>query len=325
MGKYDDVMYRYLTDNNRFADLFNAVLFGGEKVLRGELLESCSERYVDTVYDSSGEYVVTSSGFRDIKKRLRTGEGFVVVAVENQNDIDYTMPWRIMDYDRMEYGRQLEALRKARRADRKEKGLAPSSWAERPGRQDLLHPVYTICFYHGTEPWDGPRSLKDMMDFSGEAQIWKQCFQDYGMHLFCAGNCDELKDFKTELRRLLEVLPLRKDKQRLSELWSREEFAHLDRDTMEAMAVLTDSTEILNKMERYREEGGYNMCLAVEEMRRDWKAEGKAEGNAEGKASQMISIIDSMMEKMQCSLEAACELAGKTLGEYYKAQSLLNR
>ena len=30
------------------------------------------------------------------------------------------------------------------------------------------------------------------------------------------------------------------------------------------MAIMTDSTKILEKLEEYEEEGGYNMCLAVD-------------------------------------------------------------
>lgn len=101
MGKYDDAMYAYLSDNDRFADLFNAVLFDGEKVLRGDMLEPDSERYADVVLQEGLErpdarLPLAESSFRDIKKRLKTGEGFVVTAIENQNDIDYAMPWRVM-------------------------------------------------------------------------------------------------------------------------------------------------------------------------------------------------------------------------------------
>ncbi|MCM1536536.1 MAG: hypothetical protein NC126_11510, partial [Clostridium sp.] len=32
MGKNDDAMYRYLSDNDRFADLFNAVFFDGRQI-----------------------------------------------------------------------------------------------------------------------------------------------------------------------------------------------------------------------------------------------------------------------------------------------------
>lgn len=39
MGKYDDAMYDYFADNERFADLFNAVFFDSKPVLKGEQLE----------------------------------------------------------------------------------------------------------------------------------------------------------------------------------------------------------------------------------------------------------------------------------------------
>lgn len=35
-------------------------------------------------------------------------------------------------------------------------------------KKDQIAPVYTICLYHGIEEWDGPRCLKDMMDFDRE-------------------------------------------------------------------------------------------------------------------------------------------------------------
>lgn len=278
MGKYDDALYRYLSDNDRFADLFNAVFFDGKEILRGELLQADSERYVTMIPQSeTGEIRRNKSGFRDIKKRANTGESFVMTAIENQNDIDYAMPWRIMQYDQMEYGRQIQELQRRRRMADKARGLPVSRWKDRLERGDKLHPVYTICFYHGTDVWDGLRSLRDMMDFNQDIHAWQSCFHDYGMTLFCAGEPNNLTCFRTELKQLLEVLSLRKDKKKLSTLWSQEEFACLDRETAETMAVLTDSTEILEKLEDFRNEGGYNMCQAVDEMRSDWKAEGKAE------------------------------------------------
>lgn len=43
------------------------------------------------------------------------------------------------------------------------------------------------------------------------------------------------------------------------------------------MAVMRNSVEILKRLET-NEEGECNRCLAVEEMRRDWKTKGKVEG-----------------------------------------------
>ena len=92
MGKYDDAMYRYLSDNDRFADLFNAVLFDGRAVVRGELLEDASERRVEVAPNTvlqagSGERPRYEKSVRDICKRMRTGECFVVTAIENQSAI----------------------------------------------------------------------------------------------------------------------------------------------------------------------------------------------------------------------------------------------
>ena len=283
MGKYDDALYLYLSDNGRFADLFNVVLFQGEQVLRADMLEPDSERYVDDRIIASKEQKrkqlpVMTSSFRDIKKRLKTGESFVVTAIENQQDVDYSMPWRIMKYDCLEYGRQIKEIQRIKKAAGKARGMSAGRWTERLEKEDLLHPVYTICFYHGTEVWDGPRSLKDMMRYGDKTGVWQKCFLDYGMRLFCANTPEGLEDFQTELRQLLMVLPLREDKSALSALWSREEFSHLERDTVETLAIMTDSTKILSRLTEYEEDGGYNMCLAMRELEHDWKEEGREEG-----------------------------------------------
>ena len=322
MGKYDDAMYRYLSDNDRFADLFNAVLFEGKVVVQGEMLEDASERCVEVISDTVSQ-AGTGEGrpryeksVRDIRKRMRTGECFIVTAIENQAAIDYAMPWRIMRYDQMEYGRQIRDIISRRETALGKQGSA-GNWMKRLQQEDRLCPVYTICFYHGTEPWDGPRSLRDMMRFGKEAEGWRNLFHDYGMTLFCAGERNDLSRFGTDLKLLLEVLRLRQDKEGLLKLWSREPFSHLDLETAETMAVMTDSVDILKKL-AITEEGGCNMCLAVEEMKRDWKAEGRAEGKAEGEAKGIIEIgiefglsekdiLSRLQNKLDVSLQAAQE------------------
>ncbi len=328
MGKYDDAMYRYLSDNERFADLFNAVLFDGRPVVRGELLEDASERCVDVFSDAvfqakAVEQLRYERSIRDIRKRMRTGESFIITAVENQNAIDYAMPWRIMRYDQMEYGRQIRDIISRRRAAMEMQGRSAGNWIKRLRQEDKLSPVYTICFYHGTEPWNGPRSLKDMMRFGKDADDWQDLFHDYGMTLFCAGEKHDLTCFGTDLKLLLAVLQLRQDKDGLIRLWSGEAFSHLTPETAETMAVMTDSVDILKKTDIFTK-GECNMCLAVEEMRRDWKeegraegkAEGMAEGKAEGKAEGIIEMgmeyglsEDAILEKLQNKLSIPLQTA----------------
>ena len=60
------------------------------------------------------------------------------------------------------------------------------------------------------------------------------------------------------------------------------------------------------------------MCLAVEEMKRDWKAEGRAEGKAEGEAKGIVEIgiefglsekdiLSRLQNKLNVSLQVAQE------------------
>ena len=311
MGKYDDAMYRYLSDNDRFADLFNAMLFDGRAVVQGELLEDASERCVDAISEAvsagGGGRPRYEKSIRDIRKRMRTGECLIVTAIENQSAIDYAMPWRIMRYDQMEYGRQIQDIISRRRNAIEKKGRSAGNWTKRLQQEDRLCPVYTICFYHGTEPWDGPRSLRDMMHFGKRTEYWQDVFHDYGMTLFCVGEQKDLSRFSTDLKLLLEVLQLRQDKDGLLRLWSEEPFSHLDLETAETMAVMTDSVDILKKLE-ITEEGECNMCLAVEEMRRDWKAEGEAKGIVEIGIEFGLSendILTRLQNKLNVSLQAA--------------------
>ncbi len=196
MGKYDDAMYRYLADNDRFADLFNAVFFDG-----------------------------------------RTG------------------------------------------------------------------------------------SLRDMMRFGQGTDGWQELFHDYGMTLFCAGERSDLSRFGTDLRLLLETLQLRQDKDGLIKLWSGEAFSHLNPETAETMAVMTDNVDILKRLE-ITEEGEYNMCLAVEEMKRDWRAEGKAEGIIETGMECGLSE-DAILEKLQSKLEISRQKALEYLGMFENNSEML--
>lgn len=303
MGKYDDAMHVYLDDKERFADFFNGVMFQGESVLRAEMLESDSERYVKAER-KEGSGLQTQNRFRDIKKRLKNGDWLAIATIENQENIDYTMPLRMMEYDCLEYVKQVKRLKCKIKKRLEESGMKASNWSVRLDKEDRLYPVHSICFYHGTDEWTGPESLKDMMDFEGALPGWEEQFHDYGMTLFCANQVEDFSIFKTELRQLLEVIPCRKSKRKLKNLFEREEYKYLDRDTAEAIAIFTDNTRMLEVLEESETEGGYNMCQALEEL----VADGRAEGRAEGKAETLLTAIRNLMNNMSIAAEQAMEV-----------------
>ena len=91
---------------------------------------------------------------------------------------------------------------------------------------------------------------------------------------------------------------------------------------------MTDSTELLERLEQRatEQEGGkYDMCLAMEEIRRDLiargEADGMARGRAEGKAEEIVAmglefglsksdILNRLQNKLHVSEQKAEEYLG---------------
>lgn len=295
MGEYGIVMEEYLRENRRFADLFNVALFQGRQVILASQLQEGSERY----QESRGNDMVTgikkryTQRQRDIKKLLKTGTSLRILAIESQNFTDYTMPWRCMNYDSLEYGKQLRNIQHENKSKLHEMSPAERLCGIRHG--DKLNPVFTLCLYHGEEPWDGPRSLKDMMDFDGGGDCFAECFADYPMNLICINELQDLSGFRTSLKELFRILQYRKDKKGLRRLLeTHSEYRHLDEETMEVMAVLMNNRKVLECKERYKnKEGEYDMCQALHEIFEDGIVEGRQEGRQEGvlRVNQLLQAL----------------------------------
>ena len=212
-------------------------------------------------------------------------------------------------------------------------------------KEERFAPVYTLCLYHGAEDWDGPRSLKDMMDFGedsqgrGDEEAWRDCFGDYPMRLVCANELADCSGFRTSLRELFAILFCRRDKERLKELLDRESaYQNMDEETAQTLGVLMGIKGFAQNSKRYRtEKGEYDMCQAIREMVEDSRMAGKAEGiaegeargkaagKAEGSAGQIIEIIENITKELQCSLEKACKVAGKTVSEYRQSEQIYGK
>jgi len=187
---------------------------------------------------------------------------------------------------------------------------------------------------------DGPRSLKDMMDFgegqpgepeSGGAREWEECFADYPLHLVCVNESLDCSGFRTSLRDLFTILPCRRDKKRLMELLASDPaYQSMDKETAQTLGVLMGINKFKENEETYKtEEGNYDMCQAIRELMEDSRLEGEKEGKKEGKkegiAHERIEIIENIMKLSKCSLREACKVAGKTLEEYRQAREIYEK
>ena len=326
MRVQNDVLLDYFDDNSRFADLFNGVLFRGRPEICPEELEEASERY--TQREGGGGKrkkgkIKYRSLFRDLKKRLKDGGTLRILALEAQDRVDYSMPLRCMNYDVQEYLRQMRRLQ-----SRNEREMAYETPAEmlcRLRKGDRLFPVYTICLYHGMEEWDGPRCLKNMMDFGMHKGSFDACFKDYAFHLVEVNRPMEYEHFHTPVREVLEILPLRADREEMRRLINdRQEYRKLDKETMEVIVTMTGNRKLMEDLEAYRtSEESYDMCEAMKgiqeegiEIGRELGIEQGIRGMAElfqelglpderiiGKLSEKFSMSRQKAEKMLAGIK----------------------
>lgn len=298
MGKISNIMNYYFSDSRRFADLFNAVFFQGRLMIGADELSEASEVYHQPKAGKAkaGQWTKRGESIHDVCKKFKTGGVLRILSLENQNLIDYAMPFRCMQYDTMEYGKQLDRLRRKNERE----GYYDTNHERlcRIRKQDRLVPVYTLCLYHGEEKWDGPRSLADMVEFAEGEDCFQGLFNDYPLRLYCVNEAEDLDVFHTEAALLFRALQYRGDRIGLKRLLESDVgYRHLDRDTLEAMAVLLKLSAAWEKRNKFmskiedREE--YDMCLAV----REWEAEAKKIGRKEGIKEGRTAIIRNMIRR----------------------------
>ena len=125
MGKENDVVLEYLDGNEYFADLFNGSYFDGDQVVLAKELKDASQVYWDNYYEEiqidKPDVVIEkrlrhSQRFRDLKKKLSSGNYLQILAIEHQSSVNHIMAWRHMYYDALEYKHQIKEI-EARKGD----------------------------------------------------------------------------------------------------------------------------------------------------------------------------------------------------------------
>ena len=96
---------------------------------------------------------------------------FVLWGLENQAKIHYAMPLRHMVGDAFSYMKEYDEIA----AVNKKNGDFHSADEFLSGfkKTDRLHPVISLCVYYGESEWDGPFSLKDMLEIPEKIESQK--------------------------------------------------------------------------------------------------------------------------------------------------------
>ncbi|MDO4332480.1 MAG: Rpn family recombination-promoting nuclease/putative transposase [Eubacteriales bacterium] len=282
MGKKNNVLAWYLNKPSVFADFCNGCLYEGEKTVLPEELAEVQKANDEVMRDRNGR-LLKKGRERDVVKLLRKNHHFVMIAVENQDKINYCMPLRCMEYDVADFVKQ---LRRLKNRHKEEGGLETAEeYLSGMKETDRLIPIVTILFYHGKGKWNAAMRLKDMLDPIGMDQRLRRLATDYRMRVV---NLEDLKEeyFETGLRELIGMMKRRESKEEMRKYYenNRERFCNMDEDTYDLLCTMLDLRSLSGKKKIYRdaEKETVDMCKAFDDLVKESEMRGEERGKRLG-------------------------------------------
>jgi len=289
MGAKDNAQKDFFDDNKRFADLYNGIMFQGKPIIKAVELEEADPNIVYWAEKKHAEIIP------DKVKKWR-GAHLAILTLENQSKVDYSMVFRAMKTEVLNYDKQLRR-KKAKNRRKKQYGNA-AEYLCGIRKEEKFIPVIVVVLYLGIDKrWDGATSLYEMLDMDNRLQPY---ITNYKLNLYDYHDYDDYSIFKTENRELFEMLSCSGNEEKMNALIHRNEdrYSKLDAD---ATQVINSTVGIEVKTERKKEENGQevvDMCKAWDDH---WNS-GKIEGHTE----LLLSIISKKIRK-NLSLERIAE------------------
>ena len=273
----DIITRQYISQPPVFSDIFNFLVYGGKKVIDpGALIEA--DTRLSAVLSSTDLRNGTQEVVRDILKssviRQDDRQCYLLLGIENQTQIDYGMPARVLLYDGMEYNHMMKLLKDGCKPW--PKGTPITSSLPRDRR---LKPVITAVAYFGLEPWDGALSMHDILDFPDD--MTRRLVPDYPLNLIQAAFLSEedLRKFSTDFSLVGRILGCARDKRKLCELIEKnKQIQGIDGLTAQFVDRVTGAHLPLDNTKET-----FDMRTAFDELKDDYKEEGRQKGIQEGR------------------------------------------
>lgn len=262
MGDTDINVKNFIKIDSVFAQLFSQGVYGGQvEIDPGKLQE----------FDTASQDAVSLGGGK-IKslERLRDAEKVamlfdqkmalqVIMGVEGQTGVHYYMPVRCMELDALTYSYQCRKISEKAKENKELK-----KYADGVPKGTKILPMVTLVFYTGSQPWDGPESVYDMLDIPENMKGWmKHTTPDYRMNLIDARHMtdEEIDRFDGDLKAFLLMLRDRFDREKLKSVVA------MHRETWYAISEIKKDRRYVEYIDRVSDEelkGGVNMDAALD-------------------------------------------------------------
>lgn len=300
MGVIDTEGKQYLSNPELFADAFNFLLYKGEQVIQAKELRELDTTELTVPYGNGVKAPVQK--YRDLLKlwnaMMDENAIYVILGAEIQDQVNYGMPVKDGLYDMLGYSKQIAEIKRSYRNGKKssegeltvENGvlkikLTGSEFLSGLRKDDKLIPIITAVLYLGEEPWDGPKSLFDMLDVKDERLT--RFLSDYKLNLISPADMsdEEFEEFHTELGYVMKLL--KHQAEDADKLMIQEGHRKI---SSEAAHFLNTTMNL--KLELQEERGGIDMCKAQDRNNLRREVTGAIKG------MQMMGASDTDILKM---------------------------
>ena len=314
IDKPDTAMKTFWRNNERFADLFNAVAFNGRQVINpDELTEMDTDVSGIIQFNDYNESLVRT---RDIIKKFYNGIEFTILGLELQTNPHYAMPVRALLYDGLGYLKECNEFRNLHKAEHDFD--SDKSFLSGMNKSDRIHPIITLIFYYGESPWDGPIRLSDMMtDIPEELRPF---FSDYKINLVQILDSGRYQFYNEDVRDVFDITQkiYTKNLTALSKEYSNK---YIDNEIINLVTTITGFSKLSDIFKESDDGGEATVWKCVEEMENEWVQKGVAEGERAGMQKERQTAIITMIE---LGLTKEQILTKYSEEDYSKAEEALN-
>ena len=206
------------------------------------------------------------------------------------------------DMDVISYTRQKEFLAAEHRRKKDLNTASSGEFLTGMAKGDRLAPVVTLVLYLSDKPWDGARSLHEMLNFKNISEKAKKYIENYNIHILdvCHTPDRELQKFPPDIRFMLMFIKYTKDKKALADIRQLCGQETIAEDTFDALADYMNEPELWKMKEKAgTEKGRINMCEGLRELMADSKAEGREETT--------LNSVKNLMETLKLTAEQAMD------------------
>ena len=201
MPSPDSALKDFFKNNKTFAALFNGFFFDNETIIKADELEPDDTAYAESIKIHNGKQkykVEKVNKYRDNIRRTKLGY-LVILGIEDQSKVHYSMPIRKMLYDALEYSSELSTI--GNNQDKTEWTVDERLSGIK--KDTKITPIVTVVFYTGEDPWDGPNSLHAMMNMDDKISPF---VPDYPLYVIDIGHDEDLSFNNKALDELRLVL-----------------------------------------------------------------------------------------------------------------------